>query len=66
MDSILEIVQKIQADKKAKKKVPDFALKREIWNEIFLQMETELELLYHDGKLKKGDSINDVFFEVKD
>ncbi|MDF1550856.1 MAG: hypothetical protein P1P88_23740, partial [Bacteroidales bacterium] len=62
---IIEIIEKIHKQKQEQNKVPDFALKKEIWKELFLQMELELELLCQDGKVTRGQSINYEYFEIK-
>ena len=61
---LLQIIQKIQLQKQEKGKVPESVLIKEIWSELFQQMEVELELMCEDGKLTKNESINYVMFKI--
>ena len=61
---LLQIIQKIQLQKQEKGKVPESVLIKEIWSELFQQMEVELELMCEDGKLTKNASINYVMFKI--
>lgn len=54
MEKLLtEIIQKIQTQKQEARKLPEHALMKEIWSELFQRMEIELALMVEDGKLKK-------------
>jgi hypothetical protein len=64
MDTLIEIIKKIQASKQGQNKFPSYALKNEIWIELFHQMEIELELLCQDGKITMGNSGNHQYFEI--
>jgi hypothetical protein len=66
MDNLIEIIKKIQARKQGQNKFPAYALKNEIWIELFHQMEIELELLWHDGKISSGESVNHQYFEIRE
>lgn len=61
---LLEIINKIKQQKVQANKVPVNAMKKEIVRELFLQMEIELELLCEDKKLSKGNTINDVYYQL--
>jgi len=64
MDTILQIIKKIENQKRDKNSTSDFATKREIWLELFQQMEIELELLWKDGKVVRGDTINYDYYKA--
>lgn len=64
MEDISTIIRQITDKKKAENTFPSFALKREIWGEVFRQMEAELEQLAREGKVKKGDTVRDEYFEI--
>ena len=49
MDTILEIIEKIQKQKTNAKKEPNHATSKEIRREFSAQLEMELQLLIEDG-----------------
>jgi len=64
MDSIIEIIRKIQTVKQEQNKQHTFATSSEIRSEVFMQMETELNILCHDGKVTKGETINNHYYKI--
>ena len=60
--AILEIIAKIHKQKKDAKKHPDFVTRKEIWNELYQQMDIEIELLLESNTLQTGNTINDIFY----
>ena len=64
--TILEIISKIHKQKKDANKHPDYVTRKEIWTELFLQMDIELELLVERSILKHGDVINDLYYIKND
>ena len=64
MDTILEIIEKIQKQKTKAKKEPNHVTGKEIRKEFAAQLEVELQLLIEDGKITKGDTINDKYYRI--
>ncbi len=63
--TIIEIIKKINKQKKAANLHPDFVTLKEIRKELNLQLEIELNLLVEDEILKQGNNINDIYFIIK-
>lgn len=64
MDSLAVIIKKIETQKKEANRFPSFAMKNEIWSELFMQMETELELMVYDKHLVKMRTVNGEAYET--
>ena len=62
---ILEIIEKIHKQKKAANKEPDFVTEKEFRTELYHQITIELQLLVDDAILKKGNTINDFYYQKK-
>ena len=60
--TLLETLTKIKADKKAKGLFPTHIMITEI--EMTEEVRAELNRLYKEGKIRKGQTINSHFIEV--
>ena len=60
--TLLETLTKITSDKKAKGLFPTHIMIKEI--EMTKEVRAELNRLYNEGKIRKGQTINSHFIEI--
>ena len=64
MDSLIDIIEKIYNQKLKKGKIPFHVQKKEIFKEITMQAEIELQNLVDTGRIFTGDTINDKYYSL--
>jgi hypothetical protein len=67
MEAVIDIIRRIEADKRAASRVPAHALFIEVANAYGNADEAreELNRLYREGKIEVGHTVNDRYIRVK-
>lgn len=63
---VMEIIKEISQEKKDKHITPSHALRVDVKNRIMDKLREDLQQLVDEGKIEVGETINDLYFEVKE
>ena len=63
---VYSIVKEISEEKRENRQHPEYATRREILLKVVEVADRELSRLVTERKMRKGDTMNDVYFELRE